>query len=189
LTESPQPAGKDGRPALPYMELGKLARYAKISTSFSDPMLTKAEETLTADEAEAGKIDFTLKDLNGKKVTLSALRGKIVLIDFWGMECMTCHREMTDLDLIYTHYQSQGLVILSITSENPFNVNKFFTNNAAYHPPVLLDDNGKVGKEFHIDGVPRSFVFDREGKLVAQSIDMCDQHQLYVMLAKAGLHP
>jgi hypothetical protein len=64
-----------------------------------------------------------------------------------------------------------------------------FIGGAGYHPPVLLDTGGKVSKEFHVDGLPKTFVFDREGKLVAQSIDMRTQHQFLIMLAKAGLHP
>ena len=95
---------------------------------------------------------------------------------------------MPDLDAIYTHFQSQGLVILSLTSEEPFKVNSFISN-ANYHPPVLLDTGGKADKEFHVSGIPKSFVFDREGKLVAESIDQRTQHQFLMMLASAGLHP
>jgi peroxiredoxin len=188
LTQTPQQPGKDGLPALPYMELAKLAHYAQITTSFQDPMLAKANDVLVANDADVAKDDFTLKDLNGKKYTLSGLKGKIVLINFWATDCAACRQEMTDLDLIYTHYVSQGLVILSITNENPFNVNKY-VSGMGYHPPVLSDDGGKVGKAFHTDGVPRTFVFDRDGKLVGESIDRCTQRQFFVMLSKAGLQP
>jgi peroxiredoxin len=95
---------------------------------------------------------------------------------------------MPDLDAIYTHFQSQGLVVLSISDEEPFKVNSYIAPTG-YHPPVLLDTGGKVAKQFHIDGIPKTFVFDRDGKLVAQSIDMRTQHQFLMMLAKAGLHP
>jgi peroxiredoxin len=188
LKDTPQQPGKDGLPPEPYMELAKLDRYEGITTDLSDPLLTKAGEILAADDADVQKADFTLKDLKGKKVTLSALRGKIVLVNFWATWCPPCRKEMQDLDLIYTHYQQEGLVILSITNENPFTVNSFISPTG-YHPPVLLDDGGKVGKEFHVDGLPRTFVFDREGKLVAQSIDMRTQRQFFAMLAKAGLQP
>jgi thiol-disulfide isomerase/thioredoxin len=130
--------------------------------------------------------------LDGKKYTLSALKGKIVLINFWATQCVACKKEMQDLDLIYTHYEPQGLVILSITGDNPFATNKYLSAKG-YHPPVLFDD-GKVAKDFHVDeahpeGLPRTFVFDREGKLVGESIDMCTQRQFFIMLGKAGLQP
>jgi len=188
VSEAPQQPGKDGLPPLPYMDLAKLARYAEIVTSCKDPQLTRAGEILATNEADVAKADFTLKDVNGKKVTLSALRGKIVLVNFWSTDCMSCRKEMQDLDLIYTHYEPHGLVVLSLTSENPFIVNNAMSPRG-YHPPVLFDDGGKVGKQFHIDGLPRTFVFDREGKLVGESIDMCTQRQFFAMLARAGLQP
>lgn len=187
VAKSPQPE-KDGRPAPPYFMLAKLARYAGISTSLKDPELTKADEILVANEADVAKADFTLRDINNKKVTFSSLRGKIVLVSFWATECGTCRKEMQDLDLIYTHYQQQGLVILSIADENPRSVGEALSR-MNYHPEVLIDDSDKVGKAFHVDGVPMTFVFDRDGKLVAESIDMCTQRQFFSMLGKAGLEP
>ena len=90
---------------------------------------------------------------------------------------------MPDLDTIYTHFKSQGLVVLSITDEDPFKVGSFLAQTE-YHPSVLLDTDGKVHKLFHVDGIPKTFVFDRDGKLVAETIDQCTQHQFLVMLAQ-----
>jgi peroxiredoxin len=188
LKETPQPPLKDGRPAMPYTDLAKLARYEGITTDFKDPMLSIADDILVANDADVAKADFTLKDLQGKKYTLSALKGKIVLVNFWATWCQPCRKEMQDLDLIYTHYQQQGLVVLSITNENPVQVNAYLSP-MGYHPPVLTDDGGKVAKQFHVDGLPRTFIFDRDGKLVAESIDMRTQRQFFAMLAKAGLQP
>ncbi|MDP9049472.1 MAG: TlpA family protein disulfide reductase, partial [Acidobacteriota bacterium] len=83
LKETPLPLTKDGNPAMPYMDLAKLVRYEGVKTDFDDPMLTQAADVLVANDGEAQKADFTLKDLNGKKWTLSALRGKIVMVNFW----------------------------------------------------------------------------------------------------------
>jgi peroxiredoxin len=187
LTQHPLPA-KNDVPPMPYMDLAKLARYEGISTSMKDPLLEKADQILAANDADVEKADFTLKDLKGKTYTLSQLRGKIVLVNFWATWCPPCRKEMADLDLIYTHYQQQGLVILSLSNENAFTVSKYIAPTG-YHPPVLLDEGGKVGRAFHVDGLPRNFVFDRNGKLVTEAIDMRTQHQFFVMLAKAGLKP
>jgi peroxiredoxin len=170
------------------MDLAKFVRYENVTVDLKDPLLAKATQILVANDAEIEKADFTLKDLHGKKYTLSQLRGKIVLVNFWATWCPPCRMEMPDLDAIYTHFQSQGLVVLSISDEDAFKVSSFISR-VSYHPPVLIDEGGKVGKQFHIDGIPKTFVFDRNGKLVAQSIDMRTQHQFLMMLAKAGLHP
>jgi peroxiredoxin len=187
LAESPVPPKKDEIP-MPYMDLAKLVRYEHVTTTLTDPLLAKADAQLQANDADIAKADFTLKDLHNKKWTLSELHGKIVLVNFWATWCPPCRKEMPDLDAIYTHFQSQGLVILSLSDEEPFKVNAYI-GPTGYHPPVLLDTGGKVAKQFHVDGIPKSFVFDREGKLVAQSIDMRTQRQFLLMLAQAGLHP
>ena len=186
LAESPVPAKKNSLPA-PYMELAQLVRYENVSTSLRDPLLDKAQQALIDNDADVQKADFTLKDLNGKKYTLSELRGKIVMVNFWATWCPPCRAEMPDLDWLYTHFQSQGLIVLSITGEDSFTVGPFITNHP-YHPPVLIDMDGKVAKQFHVDGIPKTFLFDRDGKLLGQTIDECTQRQFLDMLGKTNLH-
>ena len=109
------------------------------------------------------------------------------MVNFWATWCPPCRKEMPDLDAIYTHYKDQ-LVILSISDEDAFKVGSFISQSG-YHPPVLLDPGGKVAKMYHVDGIPKSFVYDRDGKFVDQSIDELTQHQFLMMLARAGLKP
>jgi thiol-disulfide isomerase/thioredoxin len=189
VNETPVPANKKtGGPAGAYMELAELVRYEGMTAEVADPQFKQAADLLAAQDAAIEKLDFTLKDLKGKKWTLSELRGKIVLVNFWATWCPPCRKEMPDLDAIYQHFKSQGLVILSLSDEDAMKVASYI-GSTGYHPPVLLDSGGKVAKQFHVDGIPKSFVFDRDGKLVAQSIDMRTQHQFLMMLAAAGLHP
>jgi peroxiredoxin len=187
LKETPQPAKKD-RPPAPYFDLARLVRYMSVKATLDDPLYAKAIQILTDNDAEIEKADFTLQDLNGKKHTLSELRGKIVLINFWATSCDSCKKEMPDLDIIYLHYQSQGLIVLSITSESAFQVHSFI-DKMGYHPTVLIDTSGKVTRQFHVDAPPRAFVIDRKGKLVAQSIDQSTQRQFFALLAKTDLQP
>lgn len=187
LKETPSPP-KDDQPAAAYMDLARLVRYEGVKEDLQDPMLRKALMIYVAHDLDVSKADFTLKDLDGHKVTLSQLRGKIVVVNFWATWCPPCRKEMSDLDLIYTHYQSQGLVVLSLSSENAFQVNRY-VQSIKYHPSVLLDDGGKVAKQFHVDGIPRTYVFNRDGKLVAEATDMRTQRQFFGMLAAAGLKP
>jgi thiol-disulfide isomerase/thioredoxin len=187
LAETPQPA-KGDQPAMAYMELAQLVRYEHVNVTLNDPLFAKALDILAANDAEIEKADFKLKDLHDKPWTLSQLRGKIVMVNFWATWCPPCRAEMPNLDAIYTHYQSQGLVILSITDEEPITVAKFIVQKG-YHPPVLIDHGGAVHKQFHIAGIPRTFVYDREGKLVGETIDECTQQQFFRLLGAAGLKP
>ncbi len=188
LADFQLPPSKDGKPSSAHMELAQLVRYEGMTTTLADPQLTAAQAILEAQDADIQHANFTLKDINGKKVTLSELRGKIVMVNFWATWCPPCRREMPDLDAIYNHYKSQGLVILSITDEDMFKVGPFIAQSG-YKYPILFDPGRKVADQFHVTGIPRTAVFDRDGKLVAQSLDMRTQHQFLVMLAKAGLKP
>jgi peroxiredoxin len=187
LVESPPPA-TGSQPPMPYLALARLLHYEHVRTTLDSPLLAQAIRILEANDAAAQKAQFTLRDLQNNKVTLSALRGKVVLVNFWATWCGPCRLEMPDLDAIYTRFQSQGLVVLSITSDDPAKVRNAIAQ-WGYHPPVLLDTGGKVQESFHILGLPESFVFNREGKLVAVADDQRTQRQFLAMLAQAGLHP
>jgi peroxiredoxin len=186
LAESPIPA-KDNQPPDPYMELALLLRYEHVTLTLTDPLLAKAGEILADEDADVEKADFTISDLHGKTFTLSKLRGKIVIVNFWATWCPPCRREMPDLDALFARFQSRGLVVLSITSEDTAKVGAVI-EKIGYRPPVLLDAGGKVAKQFHVGGIPKSFVFNREGKLAAIAIDQRTERQFLAMLAKAGLN-
>ncbi|MGA2571875.1 MAG: TlpA disulfide reductase family protein [Terracidiphilus sp.] len=187
LAETPVPA-KGDQPPMPYFDLAQLVRYKHVNVSIADPLFAKAAQILENQDAAIEKADFTLTDANNKKWTLSQLRGKIVLINFWATACAPCRAEMANLDVIDTRYASQGLVILSITDDDAFAVRSFFSE-MNYHPTVLFDSGGSVHKLFHVTGIPRTFVLDREGKLAGVGINQCTQMQFYEMLAMAGLRP
>lgn len=187
LTESPVPAKGDKAPS-PYDELAKLVRYEGVTTTMIDPLYAKSMQTLADNEADIQKADFTLKDLHGKKVTLSELRGKIVLVNFWATWCAPCRLEMSTLDTLYNYFQPQGLVVLSITDEELFAVGSFLSPYK-YTPTVLLDPGGSVHKQFHVTGIPNTILFGRDGKILAVAIDQRSQRQFLEMLSKTDLHP
>jgi peroxiredoxin len=182
LTESSISA--TGELPMPYIDLAKLVHYEHVKVTLDDPLLTKATRALAADDADLEKADFTLKDLQGRDVTLSQLRGKVVLVNFWATWCGPCRLEMLDLNDFY----SQGLVVLSITNEESSKVSSF-VEKTGYAAPVLLDPDSQAAKRFHVDNLPRSFVFNRRGKLVAMAVDQRSRRQFVQMLAAAGLHP
>lgn len=186
LIETPQPPARDGAPASPYIDLAKLVRYEHVTTTLDAPQYAKATADLIANEAAIERADFTLKDLEGKTWTLSSLRGKVVLVNFWATWCPPCRKEMPDLDALSKRFAAQGLVVLSISDEDAAKVVSYvLAQNLTY--PILLDPGRKVNDAFHIEGIPQSFVFNRKGKLVAQSIDMRTQGQFLEMLAAADL--
>lgn len=184
--EQPPTRGKKGELDDAYVELASLVRYEHMQASSDDPQFTEAMTRLEADDARRQNADFTLDDLHGKAWHLQDLKGKVVLVNFWATWCPPCRKEMPDLQALYDKYKEQGLVVLSISDEEAAKVSPFIAErNITY--PVLLDPGRKVNDAFVIEGIPKSFVYDREGKLVAQSIDMRTRSQFQAMLAQAGL--
>src|SRR5271165_1083932 len=185
LRQQPVPDEK-GQPAAPYLELAQLVRYEHVQTTLDAPQLRAAMAQLEAADQLRQKADFTLTDLQGKSWTLSELRGRVVLVNFWATWCPPCRKEMPDLEALYNRFKDQGLVILAISDEEASKVQPFIAERKITYP-VMLDPGRKVNELFQVDGIPKSFVYNREGKLVAQSIDMRTQGQFLQMLAQAGM--
>jgi Flp pilus assembly protein TadD/thiol-disulfide isomerase/thioredoxin len=107
---------------------------------------------------------FKLKSLNGQVVTLESLKGKVAVINFWGIWCGWCVREMPDFQKLYVKYRDDPEVaILTIDNdENPDEVPPWMKEKG-YTFPVLLDD-GYVSDTAEIRAFPTTWFLDREGR-------------------------
>jgi peroxiredoxin len=190
VQEQPVPAAKNGDPAEAYLELAELSRYEHMETAplsgANTPQLAVALAKLEAVDQQRQRADFTLTDLQGKTWVFKDLRGKVVLVNFWATWCPPCRKEMSDLDTLYMRFKDQGLIILAISDEDAGKVTPFVAERKISYP-ILLDPGREVNGLFAVRGIPKSFVYDRDGKLVAQSIDMRTQKQFLEMLEQAGL--
>lgn len=170
----------------PYLELASLVRYEHMNGEVNSQEFAAAMKRLEDEDQQRNQVDFTLTDLNGKPWTLKELKGKVVMLNFWATWCPPCRKEMPDLENLYKQFEPQGLVILGISDDDPQKVRQFVQKEGTSYP-VLLDAGSKVNGLLHIQGIPKTFVYDREGKIVAQSIDMRTRGQFLEMLGRAGL--
>jgi peroxiredoxin len=174
-------------PAYGYSELAQLEHYEHVAVSLSgDPHYQAAKAALDAADARRTHLDFALQDRTGKTWKLSGLRGKVVLVNFWATWCPPCRKEIPDLDALYQRFADKGLIVLGISDEAAPKIDDFLTKHSIAYP-VLLDSDRAVNKSFAIQGIPKSFVYDRSGQLVAQAIDMRTQKQFLEMLRSAGI--
>lgn len=186
LRENPIPAGPRG-PEMPYSDLAKLVHYEHVQVNLDDPQYAAAMSKTEADDLRHQQVDFALTDLHGKAWALKDLRGQVVLVNMWATWCSPCRSEMPDLDSIYRRFKKDGLIVLAITDEEAGKARQF-VDEYRLSFPILLDSDKSVHKQYTIEGLPRSFVYDREGKLVSQAIDMRTKKQFLEMLELAGLH-
>jgi len=116
--------------------------------------------------------DFTLKDLLGNIVSLQQYRGKVVLLDFWATWCRPCHYSIPELVELQKKYMDQGLVILGVSVDNPFQIKNrdlsAFKEKYGINYKILRAD-GKTTTEYLGNGdfyIPTMFVVDRDGVIV-----------------------
>ena len=112
--------------------------------------------------------DFKLQSLDGPERSLTSLRGKIVLLNFWATWCLPCLKEMPSMDALYRKFQDRGLEVLAITSEQQgSDVAHPFVTRLGVSFTIGLDPTGMVAKLYGARNLPQSFLLNRNGEVVA----------------------
>ncbi len=107
--------------------------------------------------------EFSLVNPDGKLVSLSQLRGKPVLINFWATWCPSCQLEMPYLQQAYNDWSGKGLTLFAIDSgESPAKVKDFFATNHL-SLPVLFDFTGSTSDKYGVSAIPSTFFIDGSG--------------------------
>ena len=169
-----------------YIELAKLVRYEGAAAPFADPALDAAGALLELRERVQQENGFTLTSLDGKTYTLAGLKGRVVLLNFWATWCPPCRKEIPDMEKLYRRLEAKGLTVIGVSDEDRETVERFLAKTP-YSFPIALDPGRKVNTAFMVEGIPKSFLFDREGRLAALAIDMRTEAQFLDMFKKAGL--
>jgi peroxiredoxin len=109
--------------------------------------------------------DFTLTTLDGKSVSLSELRGRPVVLNYWVTWCIPCRDEMPAIESLQSQYQAEGLVILSIngTKQDVLGDVEKFVGDLGLTFPVLLDQSEEVYNAYRVLFMPTSFFIDQRG--------------------------
>ncbi len=120
--------------------------------------------------------DFTLKDLDGKDVSLSQFRGKVVLINFWATWCDPCRIEIPWLIEMQQKYGDKGFTVLGVAMDEegkrevaPFVAKERFNVNGQKLPmsyPILLGNDAMADKFGGLLGYPTSILISRDGKII-----------------------
>lgn len=120
--------------------------------------------------------DFKLTDLNGNLLSLSALKGKVVLLDFWATWCPPCREEIPHFMELYSAYKGKGLemVGLSVDQGGPAVVTQFAKENSISYPMAMADI--RLTQAYGgIRGIPTTFLIDKTGRIAKKYVGYQDK--------------
>jgi len=115
--------------------------------------------------------DFAVPDLAGRAVRLSALRGKVVLVNVWTTWCPPCRDEMPSMQKLYDRMQGRDFELLAVSQDEAGkSAVEPFVREMKLSFPILVDPKREVGDRFGVWGYPETFVIDRNGLVVERVI-------------------
>ena len=156
----------------------KVEREGKAAAAAEQPADEAAEAaaaTLAGEGAEAP--DFTVEMIDGSKVALSELRGKVVLLNFWATWCPPCRQELTRVQTdIIDRFAGKEFVFLPVSRGEKREAVEAFCEKTDYAFPMGLDPARTVYDRYASNYIPRNFVIDRKGKVVLATVGY-DEHE------------
>ncbi len=156
---------------------------AVLAIGVDKPGATVSGESQVADLRGKQAAIFTLTSNTGKRVSLSDLKGKAVLVNFWATWCTPCKIEMPWFEEFQKKYAAQGLEVVGINEDDDATspeiadqIKKVLANTGVDYT-ILMSDK-KVGDAYGgLDVLPATFFIDRNGKIVAQAIGLASKEE------------
>jgi thiol-disulfide isomerase/thioredoxin len=118
-----------------------------------------------AGDAPGPAAEFTLPSRTGEAVSLSALKGQVVLINFWATWCGPCRKEMPLLEQIQKKYAPLGFTLLGVNVEEDTAMMDTFLKDVPVTFPILLDPANGISKLYDVSAMPSTVIVDRKGNI------------------------
>ncbi len=149
-----------------------------LSCYFFFTKVEKTPDLMVGLEEEMHFPDITLKNPNGNEISVSDLKGKIVLVDFWASYCMMCTEDHCYyFKPIYNDYKDHGFEIYSISvDENVKNWRQAIEKDSLnwIHVSDLMGQESPVFSKYAVEDLPTNYLLNEEGKIIARNVDASD---------------
>ena len=106
--------------------------------------------------------------MNDAPFSLEALKGSVVVLDFWAPWCVPCRKSFPAFDALQTRYEKQGLRVLGLTLDANDDAIIAFLSAVPVGFTILRDASGQAGEAFNVVAMPTTFVLDRQGRIAAR---------------------
>jgi thiol-disulfide isomerase/thioredoxin len=132
--------------------------------------------------------DFHGSTLDGSKVALDDLRGKVVLLDFWATWCQPCQHDLPGIETLHKEFGGAGLAVVGVNvGEDPAAIRKFLGANPLSYPMVRIDESSELVSKLAVSAFPTVVLIDREGKIASYEVGARGEAALRADLEKLGI--
>jgi peroxiredoxin len=147
------------------------------STSVAPSLLRKVVKPFSAPDLE-------VTDIDGKKHKLSDYRGKPVLLNFWATWCPPCRAELPSMNRAWAKVKADGIIMLAANVGEPKKRVEYFLKDNSIDFKVLLDEKTEFAPEWHVNGMPTTFIVNPDGLVVYKVVGTreWDNEQILVEL-------
>jgi peroxiredoxin len=111
--------------------------------------------------------EFVTTNLNGEKISLTNLKGKIVVLNFWFTTCQPCISEIPELNKLVKKYKNQNVAFIAVTFNKEIDLNKFFSNHK-FDFTIVADLD--LIKQYKVDSYPTSMIIDKNGEIIFRKV-------------------
>jgi thiol-disulfide isomerase/thioredoxin len=113
---------------------------------------------------------FSGHTLDARQASLTELRGKVVVVNFWASWCLECRSEMPVLERLHREFASRGLAIIGVNTREDTEAVGRYAKKLGLSFPLVLDSDGKINALYGVIGLPATFLVGRDGRAVAFGI-------------------
>ena len=114
--------------------------------------------------------EFSGFTVEGQRVSLASLQGKVVILNFWATWCLECRPEMPMFERLHREFGAQGLSVVGINAREGATAVRVYAKELGLTFPLILDPMGTINAAYGVIGLPTTFLIGRDGRPVALAI-------------------
>ena len=122
--------------------------------------------------------DFTMLDLDNKKISLSDFKGKVVVINFWATWCHPCRAELPDFVEVSNSYKDSNVQFIGISDDDISALKKFAIDYGIEYPTLVDGSVDRIMPEWDISAIPTTFILNKDGEIMFKNIGMMAKDKL-----------